>query len=302
MPDVQAVKSAATGRELEILRAVGGIDAELLDGRHHPCPKCGGHDRFSLIDAKAGAVLCRHCFYEANGDVFAAIRWMRDCTFPEALSLIADYLGMNPGGGNRVAIPAKVVRPVTKAASVGSVPKTGIKPKLVRTIKYEYLNGVGDFHVLVERLEYDDGSKSFRQSRWDNGQRRYVSGKGCMDGVIPVPWDAPSFKETPTIYWAEGEKKTVALSEVMVQHRPEICCSCRWGGSSNFPSELVSWFCDKEVVIFADHDAKGEKYARMVASAITGTAKSVKIVSFSDFSEKYDIANWLDESEVVDEK
>jgi len=284
------------------LQKVGGIPLESLDGKHHPCPKCGGHDRFRFLAERDGKpVYCNRCFYEANGDVIAAIMWMRDCTFPEALALIADYLGMNPGGGNCVAIPAKVVRPVTKAASVGSVPKTGIKPKLLRTIKYEYLNGVGDFHVLVERLEFADGTKSFRQSRWDNGQRRYISEKGCMDGVIPVPWGAPSFKEASIIYWCEGEKKTVALSDVMAQYRPEICCSCRWGGSNSFPQELVSWFRDKEVVIFADHDDAGAKYARMTAAAIIGTAKSVKTVSFSDFSEKYDIADWICEGEVAHE-
>ena len=272
------------------LQKVGGIPLESLDGKHHPCPKCGGHDRFRFLAERDGKpVYCNRCFYEANGDVIAAIMWMRDCTFPEALALITDYLGTNPVGGNRVAIPSKVVRPVTKAASV--------KPKLLRTIEYEYLNGVGDFHVLVVRLEYADGSKSFRQSRWDAEQRRYVAG---TKGVIPVPWDSPSFKEASIIYWAEGEKKTVALSEVMAQHRPEICCSCRWGGSSNFSSELVSWFHGKDVVIFADNDAAGEKYAHMVASAITGTAKSVKIVSFSDFSEKFDIADWLqNKSEVA---
>ena len=85
----------------------------------------------------------------------------------------------------------------------------------------------------------------------------------------------------------------------MEQQQPKICCSCRWGGSSNFPSELVSWFQNKEVVIFADNDDAGAKYARMTAAAIIGTAKSVKIVSFPDCPEKYDVADWICESEVA---
>ena len=299
-PDVQAVKSAASGRELEILRHVGGIDAELLDGRHHPCPKCGGHDRFSLIDAKAGAVLCRHCFYENNGDVIAAVQWIRDCTFPETLLLIAEYLGMNPVGGNRVAIPAKVVRPVVKAANVGSVPKTNVKPKLLRIIKYEYLNGVGDYHVLVKRCEYDNGEKPSIPYRWDIEQRRYIKGiKG--HNVVAVPYDAPSFKEASTIFWTEGEKAAAYLAHVMRDCKPKICCSCNWGGANNFPRELVAWFHGKDVIVFADNDEAGAGYANRVATAITGIAKSVKIVSFPNFTTGFDIADWvlLDESEAT---
>ena len=39
-----------------------------------------------MIDAKAGAVYCNHCFSKENGDFLAAIRWMRDCTFGEAIT------------------------------------------------------------------------------------------------------------------------------------------------------------------------------------------------------------------------
>ena len=44
------VLNAAKGRAVDILRDVAGISADILDGDHHPCPKCGGKDRFRLID------------------------------------------------------------------------------------------------------------------------------------------------------------------------------------------------------------------------------------------------------------
>ena len=298
---LQRVKCVALGREAEILRNVGGIDAELLDGRHHPCPKCGGHDRFRLIDATTGGVFCNQCFREKNRDYIDAVRWMQDCTFSEAVQMIGEYLGVRSSG----FYPASAVKTndhcdpkagsrSPKGTAQKSVPKP--KSKLLRTIPYEYVNGAGDYHVLIERLEFADGTKTFRQLRWDNEQGRYVAG---AKGVTAVPFDAPSFKEASTIYWCEGEKKTVALSEVMAQHRPEICCSCRWGGSNNFPSELVAWFRDKDVVIFSDNDEAGAKYAQRVATAITGTAKSIRIVSFKDFAAKYDIADWLLDGEEV---
>jgi DNA primase len=59
---------------------------------------------------------------------------------------------------------------------------------------------------------------------------------------------------------------------------------------------LIPWFAGKLVVIFSDNDAPGEAYARRVAEAIRGTAKSIKIVHFPDRHEKFDIADWISES------
>lgn len=93
-----SVKQAASGRWGEILSALGGIDASLLDGRHHPCPQCGGTDRFRALDDfdQSGAVLCNQCFAEKNGDGLAALQWLRGCDFPTALSDVATHLGVKP--------------------------------------------------------------------------------------------------------------------------------------------------------------------------------------------------------------
>ena len=92
--DVDNVRREAEGRWLEILTDVAGIPADLLDGRHHPCPRCGGTDRFRLVDETAGAVLCNQCFKTRNGDGFAATQWMRGGKFMQAVALVANHLGM----------------------------------------------------------------------------------------------------------------------------------------------------------------------------------------------------------------
>lgn len=104
--DTEAVRQAAAGRWREILQYVAGIPADALDGQHHPCPKCGGDDRFRLIDESAGAVLCNKCFATKNGDGFAAIAWACGVKFPAAVKLVAEYCGvaMAPKGA---ADPAK---------------------------------------------------------------------------------------------------------------------------------------------------------------------------------------------------
>ena len=66
-PTVDVIKAAATGRWVEILTSLGGVAAKLLDGRHHPCPKCGGKDRFRMIDIAAGALIAMPAFPAAMG-------------------------------------------------------------------------------------------------------------------------------------------------------------------------------------------------------------------------------------------
>lgn len=58
-PRFDQVKAAAKGRwKTEILPAFG-IDARYLDGKHHPCPGCGGIDRFRFSDWRGtGSFIC----------------------------------------------------------------------------------------------------------------------------------------------------------------------------------------------------------------------------------------------------
>lgn len=91
----EKIKQAASGRWLEILPAIG-ISYELLDGRGHPCPKCGGEDRFAAFSdvSVTGGVICRKCFNKANADGLAAIKWFDGCSFPEAIAIVAEFLGI----------------------------------------------------------------------------------------------------------------------------------------------------------------------------------------------------------------
>jgi phage/plasmid primase-like uncharacterized protein len=100
--DAQTIKAAAAGRWPDILSRLGMVAPELLDGKHHPCPRCGGLDRFRLIDADAGALFCNQCFTEKNGDGLAALQWLAGCSFPEALKMVAGHIGANPGGNGHL--------------------------------------------------------------------------------------------------------------------------------------------------------------------------------------------------------
>ena len=100
--DVAEVKRAAAGRWNDILPAVTCIDAEKLTGKNGPCPKCGGSDRFAAFKdfSDSGGVQCRHCHNgdtkPRSGDGLAAVQWLTGCTFPEAMRLVADAVGLAP--------------------------------------------------------------------------------------------------------------------------------------------------------------------------------------------------------------
>lgn len=109
---VQDLRSHAAGRWAEILVSAG-IPAAVLDGRNHPCPKCGGRDRFATFrdfDLR-GAVHCRRCFTAgspiAPGDGVHTLRWWLGTTFTETLEYLSDSIGYRAtdAGASRVPSP-----------------------------------------------------------------------------------------------------------------------------------------------------------------------------------------------------
>ncbi len=101
MPNVEVslVKEAASGRWPEILSRLAGVDQSILDGRHHPCPKCGGTDRFRAFDDGTGGALCNQCFATKNGDGFAVLQWLTGDDFGQSLQRVADYVGVRSTNG-----------------------------------------------------------------------------------------------------------------------------------------------------------------------------------------------------------
>ena len=145
--DTDTIKRAAAKRWPEILSTLGNCPGELLDGKHHPCPRCGGVDRFRMIHAEAGAVYCNQCFNEKNGDGIAALRWLTGWDFKATLAKVADFLGIDGGYGTR----------------------PNGEPQIVAT--YDYRDEAGELVFQVVRYE----PKDFRQ-------RKPKDGGGCDVG------------------------------------------------------------------------------------------------------------------------
>lgn len=97
--DLNELRRASSGRWLDILVSAG-IPAQVLDGHNHPCPKCGGNDRFSAFRdlSERGAVHCRHCFTRGcpitPRDGISTLRWWLGQSFTEVLSFLAESVGV----------------------------------------------------------------------------------------------------------------------------------------------------------------------------------------------------------------
>jgi putative DNA primase/helicase len=88
-PQATEVKDRARGNWRSILNRLG-ISENYLMNRHGPCPCCGGKDRFRFDDKDGnGTFYCNNC---GSGNGLDLVIHSRNCSFKEALSLVADIV------------------------------------------------------------------------------------------------------------------------------------------------------------------------------------------------------------------
>jgi putative DNA primase/helicase len=108
----EQVKQAARGYWPLILTRLG-VHPKLLDERNHPCPACGGVDRFQFTlrgnGADYGRFACRG-MDKQGGDGFTLVMHLYGLSFPDAVRAVAKALGMSADGPS-LALPAVPVLP-----------------------------------------------------------------------------------------------------------------------------------------------------------------------------------------------
>lgn len=274
-PDAADIKRAASGREIELLQQLAGIPSELLDGKGHPCPSCHGTDRFSLIDRKAGAVLCRRCFDKGNGDWLAAVCHYRGVTFSEDLKLADEYLG---GTAPR---PVRQTKPVTKK------PKRTWPTGDAALRSLEQWRGVPSYCFTYLAA---DGTPTGYVLRWDKHDPVYGDRQQDRDKLISQiwrhgdHWRAEALPEGRPLYRlpevvaadrvlvCEGEKSVDAIWElaVMAVLRLPFAITTSVGGSK--APHKADWqpLAGKRVTIWPDSDNAGAGYANKIIERLKG--------------------------------
>jgi len=269
-----------------VLVFVGGIDDRLLDCRGHACPKCGGTDRFALIDKAAGAVHCRNCFHERNGDGLAAIMWAQNCSFPEAIRLVAAHLGLTAdrpsrGSGNgHPAKPANKTFPTAREAIAALERRHG-----PRSAEWVYHHADGEPVGVVIRWNTPNG-KSIRPLA------RRPDGTWTIGGM-PAPrplYLLDSLGTSGRVWVTEGEKTCDAARSI------GLLSTTSAGGSGAASKTDWTPLAGREIIILADNDIPGRKYARAVAGILSKLtpAPVVKVVVLPGLPEHGDAYDFIE--------
>lgn len=160
------------------------------------------------------------------------------------------------------------------------LPKQADKPR--RETVWDYVDQDGEVRYQVVR--YDQaGQKTYRQRQiGPNGQAVWN-----MAGVIPLPYRLPELlASTNPIFICEGEKAADAVAAL------GLLATTNHGGAGKWAPALNDHFRGRHVVILPDNDEAGERHARTVADALTGTARTIRILRLPDLPPKGDAVDW----------
>jgi replicative DNA helicase len=150
---------------------------------------------------------------------------------------------------------------------------------------YAYRDPRSVEQLRVTRHETPTG-KTIRP--WHQDARgEWVVGTG---DVPPLPYRLPELlaaDPAEPVFIGEGEKVADALAEA------GLIATTNAGGANKWPSELGPWFEHRHVVILPDNDEPGREHAEAVATALFGTAASVKVLDLSSLPPKGDAYDWL---------
>lgn len=305
--DIEALKRLASGRWHEILSRLGGCPSDILDGRHHACPKrCapdgGGRDRFRMIDEAAGAVLCNQCGKNI-GDGIASLQWLNGWTFNEATAKLAEYLGSDPpkmAGGKKskgaedgavyASVRAALQPTLVALAEKHREANQDERPRVVRVDRYE------TFAVYRIDLPTPPGEKRRKEFRpvhaIELGDGRKAYKLGYPPGRRPLfrRVDLLAVAEPSMVVVVGGEKAAEAAAGMGL-----VATTCAGGEKAVRETDWAPLSRFARVVVSIDNDPAGHEYGALVSAAIKALspAPAVRILLLPDLPPKGDIVEWI---------
>ena len=167
------------------------------------------------------------------------------------------------------------------------------KPKTQKTIiaTYDYTDEEGEVLFQVVRFE----PKGFRQ-RTPDGQGGWLWKLGKVRRVLyRLPKVLEVKKTGVAVFLVEGEKDVQ-----MLESKSFIATTCPMG-AKKWRKEYSEALRGLDVIISPDNDPKGREHAEMVAKALIGIARSVRVLKLPNLKEKQDISDWFGQGGTVEE-
>lgn len=287
---MQSFREKARGKWVGILSALG-FDERILDGKHRPCPNCGGVDRWRFDDKDGnGTFYCSHC---GPGSGVELVMRVKDWDFKTAAAEIEKAAGfVKPESVKPAESHDKKVQALRRAWRESFCVKDGDPVS-----KYLWARGLTVPHSRVLRyhpdLAYRDGEKfigkhhamlALVQSPTGEGvtmHRTYITFDGQKANVSTVKKLMPGlpmagaavrlYAEAPVMGVAEGIETAIAAS--MMFKIPVWSAISASGVTSFIPPESC-----RELIVFADNDENmvGQKAAYQLAARMSGDI-SVKV-------------------------
>ena len=195
-----------------------------------------------------------------------------------------------PGGGDLTQVGCCLAAPEVDSDGISV---DGKRP----SIFYRYYNARCDIVGGVARFEAGTlrpDSKAFRQFRFDGGRLQ----PGLKGEALPL-YRLPGLLAEPDaiVVWVEGEKCVDALTAL------GFVATTTPGGSSGFAAWVrkapdgLECIAGRTVVVLADSDEPGARYAGAVANQLASLGCEVRLpheLPWAEFGEGADVVDWLE--------
>jgi putative DNA primase/helicase len=177
--------------------------------------------------------------------------------------------------------PQEVVIERLKGMNLWATKPKPAKKEIIAT--YDYIEPeTGEIKFQVVRYL----PKDFRQRRPD--------GNGGWSWSVPaserILFNLPAVMQADpakSIFIVEGEKDVAALAQI------GCIATCNAGGAGKWDRRYSESLRHRNIIILPDNDEPGRQHAQIVASALHGIAKTIRIVELPGLAPKGDVSDWL---------
>ena len=244
--DLEEIKFLGRNNWANIISSVSGVGN--LGPKHGPCPVCGGNDRFRFDNKNGdGTWYCSHGDghpgHKLAGDGLSLIVDLNGGNFQEAITAVANYLGIKPK--NKNSEPNILTKPMPNVwCSYFSIKEQRIKKCLpVKVWPWATDKDGCDWYLV--RTEYQ-GKKIIYQMKWNPLVNRLE--QGTWGDSRPVL----GMINTDKVLIVEGATTLDAAKELLAGTDWSVIT---WEGGTKAINK-TDWTClkDKTVYFFPDND------------------------------------------------